>query len=129
MTADYQAWMRAEDYRSRATQAAIGYRMTPDRRLILLHPDDNVFVCCASIDAGELTLIEGQDIRVNEHIAVGHKVSRRRLEVGAKVLKYGVPIGSVTVAVNPGEHVHLHNLASDYLPGSPLTTREEGVKR
>jgi len=103
--------------------------MTSDRRLILLHPDDNVFVCCAFIAAGELILIEGQDIRVNEHIAVGHKVSRRRLEVGEKVLKYGVPIGSVTVAVNPADHVHLHNLASDYLPGGPLTTREDRVKR
>ena len=103
--------------------------MTSDARLILLHPDDNVFVCCASIGAGEIILIEGQDIRVNENIAVGHKVSRRRLEIGTKVLKYGAPIGSVTVAVSPGEHVHLHNLASDYLPAHPLDTRGSGVKR
>lgn len=103
--------------------------MTPDARLILLHPDDNVFVCCASIAAGEIILIEGQDIRVNEDIAVGHKVARCRLEIGAKVLKYGAPIGSVTVGVNPGEHVHLHNLASDYLPVGPVNPRGGGVKR
>jgi len=102
--------------------------MTSDARLIPLHPDDNVFVCCASIAAGEVVLIEGQDIRAKEDIAVGHKVSRRRLEIGAKVLKYGAPIGSITVAVNPGDHVHLHNLASDYLPVGPVNTREGGAK-
>jgi hypothetical protein len=103
--------------------------MTSDTRLILLHPDDNVLVCCASIAAGEIMVIEEQNIRASDDIAIGHKVSRCRLEIGEKVLKYGAPIGSVTVVVSPGDHVHLHNLASDYLLVNPLNPRGGGVKR
>jgi hypothetical protein len=32
------------------------------------------------------------------------------------VRKYGVPIGSVTKPIAAGEHVHVHNLASNYTP-------------
>jgi (2R)-sulfolactate sulfo-lyase subunit alpha len=83
---------------------------------MLLHPEDNVYVCCSSIAAGESVIIEGRAVRAVAKIAIGHKVARRRLEIGAQVRKYGVPIGSITAAVSPGDHVHLHNLASDYLP-------------
>jgi hypothetical protein len=35
---------------------------------------------------------------------------------GAKIIKYGVPIGSATCEIAAGDHVHTHNLRSDYLP-------------
>jgi hypothetical protein len=103
--------------------------MTSDARLMLLHPEDDVFVCCSSIAAGDLFLIEGQPIRAAKPIAIGHKVSRRHLQIGAKVRKYGAPIGSITAAVSPGDHVHLHNLASDYLPSHVLATQSSEAKR
>ena len=31
-------------------------------------------------------------------------------------MKYGVSIGSALQGIHPGEHVHLHNMKSDYLP-------------
>jgi hypothetical protein len=103
--------------------------MTTDSRLVLLHPEDDVFVCCSSIAAGDIFLIEGQPIRAAKAIAMGHKVSRRHLQIGAKVRKYGAPIGSITVAVSPGDHVHLHNLASDYLPSHIPDTGNSEVKQ
>jgi hypothetical protein len=32
------------------------------------------------------------------------------------VVKYGCPIGTAMWAIAPGEHVHTHNLRSEYLP-------------
>jgi hypothetical protein len=96
---------------------------------MLLHPEDDVFVCCSSIAAGDIFLIEGQPVCAAKAIAMGHKVSRRHLAIGAKVRKYGAPIGSMTVAVSPGDHVHLHNLASDYLPSHVLDTGNSEAKR
>jgi hypothetical protein len=32
------------------------------------------------------------------------------------VFKVGVPIGTATRAIEPGEHVHSHNLRSDHIP-------------
>ncbi len=52
---------------------------------------------------------------------LGHKLARRVIEADARVLKYGAPIGSMKSACPRGEHVHLHNLKSDYIPS---TTRE-----
>jgi len=43
-------------------------------------------------------------------------VAIRPIGPGEKVLKYGCPIGSATEPIQPGQHVHTHNLRSDYLP-------------
>jgi altronate dehydratase len=73
---------------------------TPDPRFLRLHADDNV-----------LTVI------VTGHtIPLGHKVAARDISAGEKVVKYGAPIGSAITNIAAGEHVHLHNLRSDYLP-------------
>ena len=45
---------------------------------------------------------------------LGHKLARRPIAPGEKVRKYGAPIGTATRAIAAGEHVHVHNLASDY---------------
>ena len=31
------------------------------------------------------------------------------------MIKYGVPIGRATVAIEAGRHVHVHNIGSDYV--------------
>jgi hypothetical protein len=83
--------------------------------LILLHPDDNVLVLSAPIHAGQVLTIDGQVVTAGADVGVGHKLARRALAVGDKVLKYGAPIGSITTPVAAGGHVHLHNMKSDYI--------------
>ena len=85
-----------------------------DTRLLLLHDDDNVFVLRAAIDAGETVLVGGMPVVIGARIGMGHKLARRPIAEGEKVLKYGAPIGSATRSIAPGEHVHLSNLKSDY---------------
>jgi hypothetical protein len=43
-------------------------------------------------------------------------VARGAIRKDEKVLRYGAVIGHVTEAVARGEHLHTHNLESDYLP-------------
>jgi (2R)-sulfolactate sulfo-lyase subunit alpha len=82
---------------------------------ILLHPDDNILVVIAALSPGDPLLVDGETIPAHQSIGVGHKVARRPLSPGDKVLKYGAPIGSMIAAANPGDHVHLHNMKSDYI--------------
>jgi hypothetical protein len=89
--------------------------------LLLLHPDDNILVARRDIAAGERVEIDGEAVTMPAPVELGHKLARRALAAEARVLKYGAPIGSMKLAVARGEHVHMHNLRSDYIPS---TTRE-----
>ena len=91
--------------------------------LLLLHPDDNILVARRDIAAGERVEIDGQSFAMPVAIELGHKLARRALAADTRVFKYGAPIGSMKIAAARGEHVHLHNLRSDYLPS---TSRELG---
>ena len=45
--------------------------------------------------------------------ADGHKYARRPIRAGENVVKYGMPIGHATRDIAPGEHVHVHNVATN----------------
>jgi hypothetical protein len=47
---------------------------------------------------------------------LGHKVASCAIPLGKQVIKFGIPIGSATEDIDLGDHVHLHNLKSDYIP-------------
>ena len=92
-----------------------------DPRLLLLSPGDTVFVLRGQIEAGETVLVEGQAVTVPQRLGLGHKIARVAVAAGGKVVKYGAPIGSATQDIATGDHVHLHNLKSDYTPTYALT--------
>ena len=69
-----------------------------------------------TIEAGESILIDGRTATVPSGVPTGHKMAVAPIPAGGKVIKYGAPIGSATRDIQPGEYVHTHNLASDYLP-------------
>jgi len=83
---------------------------------IRLSPLDNVVVLARGVPAGTTIEVEGRPLGVSVPLALGHKLAFRPIAAGEKILKYGVAIGSATRDIAPGEHVHLHNMQSDYLP-------------
>lgn len=83
---------------------------------IRLSPTDNVVVCCRTLASGETFAIDGHVLTVVEPVPIGHKLALVALAPGDKVLKYGMPIGSMTAAATPGGWVHIHNMKSDYMP-------------
>ena len=87
-----------------------------DKRLILLNASDNVLVTTTTILSGEELQIEGQIVLFSNNVEVGHKVARTNIAQFTKIIKYGAPIGSSVTAITLGEHVHTHNMKSDYIP-------------
>ena len=92
-----------------------------DNRLIVLAPNDTVAVARCAIDAGTEVLIGGRTVTLSQAVTMGHKIARTPMAVGDKVVKYGASIGSATRAIAVGDHVHLHNVKSDYTPTYALT--------
>ncbi len=84
-------------------------------RLVRLSADDNVAVAVKAIESGDVANVEGRTITAAQPIPAGHKVALDRIAAGQKVLKYGLPIGTATSDITPGEHVHSHNLKTDYV--------------
>ena len=82
---------------------------------LLLHPNDNVLVCREHAFKGQSIVIDGQTVTLTQDIDVGHKIARRALHAQDKVIKYGAPIGSMTADAARGEHIHMHNMQSDYI--------------
>ncbi len=90
--------------------------MDTGNRIVRLDASDNVGVATSSLQAGQAAYCEGRPLVVRGAVPTGHKVAIEAIPAGAKVIKFAAPIGSATRDIQPGEHVHLHNLRSDYLP-------------
>ena len=104
--------------------------MTHDPRLILLDPRDNVLVARVRLKAGETVETGSGQAALDRDIALAHKLARRTIAAGEKILKYGAPIGVATAAIAPGQHVHVQNMRSDYTPTHHLEDeREAGATR
>ena len=89
---------------------------TTDPRLILLSPEDNCLIAVTRLPKGETLMIEGEAVTLATTIELAHKLARRALSKDEKVLRYGAIIGHVSADVARGEHLHTHNVESDYIP-------------
>jgi altronate dehydratase large subunit len=79
---------------------------------LLMYPDDDVALAVANLAAGHTVRIDDRTIMLRQLIPAGHKFALRAIIRGEHVRKYGQPIGLATADIAPGEHVHVHNLAS-----------------
>ena len=77
--------------------------MTP---FIRLHPADDVVIARSQLMSG--TQVEGVPVR--GLIPPGHKVAMRAIAVGEPVRRYNQIIGFASQPIQPGEHIHVHNL-------------------
>lgn len=94
-----------------------------NRHFVLLNDTDNVFVCCKQLLSGESTNVEGNDAVMTDDITVGHKIARKPIMKGEKIIKYGVSIGSAIADIAFGEHIHMHNMKSDYIASHTRQSR------
>jgi hypothetical protein len=76
---------------------------------------------------GEHVLAGGVDVIALEDVAMGHKLARRVLAPGDKVIKYGMSIGSMTAPAAAGAWIHLHNMQSDYIGAHTRTALRGGA--
>jgi altronate hydrolase len=78
---------------------------------LVLNPADDVAVAMRDLAAG-LTIAGGDDtFLVKAPIPRGHKLAIRPVTSAQPVKKYGEAVGTATQDIEPGDHVHSHNLA------------------
>jgi altronate hydrolase len=75
---------------------------------VTLHQEDNVSV--ALIDLVQGDTIGNEVVVRGVSVPAGHKVALKRINAGEPVKKYGQIIGFASTTIEPGDHVHTHNL-------------------
>ncbi|PXX21846.1 UxaA family hydrolase [Arenibacter sp. ARW7G5Y1] len=86
------------------------------KKLIQLSDKDNVLVVCRDIESGEVLQLGSENYLIKEFIALGHKIASRDIAFGEAIVKFNVAIGSALRDIKRGEHVHVHNIKSDFIP-------------
>lgn len=93
----------------------------PERPCILLHDADNTVTALLDLSEGQ-EISTGSDtapeqIVLRQDIRYAHKFARAFIPKGADVIKYGEVIGVATADIQPGEHVHVHNVVGKRAQG------------
>jgi altronate hydrolase len=77
---------------------------------ILLHPDDNVAIA-------RVPLSPGRELRIGDHrvvaldpVPAGHMIALAAIAAGDAIRRYGQMMGRATRLIEPGRHVHMHNV-------------------
>jgi altronate dehydratase len=73
---------------------------------------DNVATALEALEPGRRVELGRVSLTVSEAVPPGHKISLRPIAAGAAVIKYGSAIGTASVDIPAGAHVHVHNVAS-----------------
>ncbi|SDF36563.1 UxaA family hydrolase [Sporolituus thermophilus] len=94
-------------------------------RAIIMKAIDNVCTVVEAIEPPTAVTaeIDGKTITVlaTERIPFGHKIALKSIPKGQPIIKYGETIGLATKDIQPGQHVHVHNLESCRGRGDKLT--------
>ena len=82
------------------------------KSVLVISERDTVATALVDLEPGTVLEITGTIVTVREPIGAGHKVAITPIRAGDPVVKYGSPIGVAIADIQPGAHVHTHNLAS-----------------
>jgi altronate dehydratase len=80
--------------------------------MIVISAADNVGTALEPIAAGRTITAGASTITAAEPIPRGHKIALRAIRAGDVVMKYGNAIGTASLDIAAGAHVHTHNVAS-----------------
>lgn len=91
------------------------------------HPADNVAVALRALGPDETPAIADRSPAplLRGCVPLGHKFALAAIPLGAPVVKFGQIIGHATADIEPGAHVHLHNLVGVLAQGDRREDRDD----
>lgn len=100
------------------------------QRAFIIHATDNVATALDDLSPGEVQLLgEGERTSVEsiDPIPFGHKVALQDFAAGDPVIKSSVVIGQALQAIKSGQHMHLHNVKSNFDERSGTLDKDTGA--
>ena len=84
--------------------------LSKDGAVLRLSPRDNVAVALKALEPGAIVALDDLEVSAMQAIPSGHKIALLEIPLGDPILKYGQTMGRATVTIQPGDHVHVHNV-------------------
>ncbi len=84
--------------------------MTMQKKLIKVHPSDNVIVALVDIEQGETIAFEGKEIITATAVKAKHKIAEVDFAMGDSIYMYGVLIGKASQPIQKGEVITTSNV-------------------
>ncbi len=88
---------------------------TAENAAIHLSASDNIAIARVPLSAGQQIRVDGRAVTVEDAIPAGHKVALAAIPTGEQVIRYGQVMGRARIRIEPGRHVHTHNVAFEEL--------------
>ena len=100
------------------------------KEVFVINPKDNVATLVSENGAkGRRVEAEvngaSQTFELQDAIPFGHKFAISPIAKGTQVIKYGYSIGTATENIQPGQHVHIHNIESNRGRGDLVKQKEK----
>jgi len=92
------------------------------KKAIIMAAADSVAIALDELIPGDRVRIRSLlqkvvgELEVSDSVPYGHKLLVKPVAKGAEVIKNGEVIGVATQPISKGEHVHIHNIVSMYVP-------------
>jgi altronate dehydratase small subunit len=102
------------------------------KRAIRMKSADNVGTVLADCRPGDKVQVVSEsqepilEVNVSGPIPFGHKLALSGIGKGDKIVKYGEVIGEAIQPIEPGDHVHIHNVDSARIPIPQKVREREG---
>ncbi len=89
---------------------------TAENSAIHLHPSDNIAVARVPLAPGtKLKFADGTEVVARDYVPAGHKIAVKPIGPNDIVVRYGQVMGRAKTAIEPGNHVHVHNVGFEEL--------------
>ncbi|MCD9575095.1 UxaA family hydrolase [Flavobacterium soyae] len=97
--------------------------MATQKKLIKVHPTDNVAVALVNLTAGEVIDFEGESVTVETDVKMKHKIAMVPFNVGDRIIMYGVLVGKASARIERGGLLSTENVKheSDKVTGKTET--------
>lgn len=83
--------------------------MSAKKKIIQVHPGDNVLVALVDLVKGEQVNYNGIDYTLEEDIAAKHKFFMQDMQPGDGIIMYGVLVGKAQCAIKKGSRMSVEN--------------------
>jgi altronate hydrolase len=88
---------------------------TAGNAVIHLNAADNIAIARVALSPGQELRVNGRSITVEEPVPAGHKVAVEAIAAGENIVRYGQVMGRARMRIEPGRHVHTHNVSFEEL--------------